>query len=258
MSPYSACRYISRGRPRVCISTSPAPARATTSPRMGSYPKPLMSFTIEAPAASASPATAALYVSMEMGAANRPLSRAMTGSTLASSSASATGSAPGLVDSPPMSMMSAPSASIRSARSAARSGLVTPPAKESGVTLRMPITSVRGPSSRLSPCASGTVKRGRGAMTAGRRSIPAPVLSHRNGACPPERGRSRSLFARDERAAATGPNVAAAAGRAAASSRRRPPSRPPAPPPEARRPGPRRWPVRPPGAPRATRPGRWP
>ena len=41
------------GRPRMCISTSPAPVPATTSPSSGSYPKPLMSFTIEAPASMA-------------------------------------------------------------------------------------------------------------------------------------------------------------------------------------------------------------
>ena len=59
----------------------------------------------------------------------------------------------GRVLSPPMSMMSAPSSASDSARrTAASTSSPTPsPENESGVTLRMPITSVRAPKSRRWP-----------------------------------------------------------------------------------------------------------
>ena len=69
-------------------------------------------------------------------------------------------SAPGRVDSPPTSMRSAPAASIAQRRvdGRARDRARWPPsAKESGVTLRMPITSVRSPSDERPP-GSGTCR----------------------------------------------------------------------------------------------------
>src|SRR5579859_4284539 len=82
-------------------------------------------------------------VSMEIGIFSRPASRSITGSTRFNSSASLTGSAPGRVDSPPMSIMSAPSPANFTARAAAASGCKNcpPSEKESGVTFTIPITS---------------------------------------------------------------------------------------------------------------------
>ena len=67
----------------------------------------------------------------------------ITGMTRRSSSFSETGSAPGRVDSPPMSKISAPWATSSSAWATAASVLrnFPPSEKESGVTLTMPITS---------------------------------------------------------------------------------------------------------------------
>ena len=64
------------------------------------------------------------------------------GITRASSSSSDTRSTPGLVDSPPISMMSTPSANISCPRfTAASKSLWRPPsAKESGVTFKIPMT----------------------------------------------------------------------------------------------------------------------
>ena len=74
----------------------------------------------------------------------------MTGITRSSSVASGTGFAPGLVDSPPTSMMSAPAFAILFPSAIASAGLrfFPPSENESGVTLRMPI--IRG----LAPTAS--------------------------------------------------------------------------------------------------------
>ena len=68
----------------------------------------------------------------------------MTGIVRVISSASLTRSAPGLVDSPPMSMMSTPSAIISKPRAtAASNSLCLPPsAKESGVTFKMPMINM--------------------------------------------------------------------------------------------------------------------
>ena len=70
-------------------------------------------------------------------------SRSITGTTRRSSSSSATGSAPGRVDSPPTSRMSAPSAASRSPCStAASASRNSPPSEnESGVTLTTPMIS---------------------------------------------------------------------------------------------------------------------
>ena len=83
-------------------------------------------------------------------------SASMTGRIRACSSAAATGVAPGRVDSPPTSMISAPSATIRRAWSSACSGSANSPPSEklSGVTLTMPIRIDLGPRSRCRPWAS--------------------------------------------------------------------------------------------------------
>ena len=69
-------------------------------------------------------------------------SRFTTGSILLHSASQERGVAPGLVDSPPMSMMSAPSSAMFTARRTASSALkyLPPSENESGVTFKMPIT----------------------------------------------------------------------------------------------------------------------
>ena len=127
----SALRRTCRATGRACASgPAPRPARATTSPRPASYPSPLMSLTIATPSSRArSRGLGAVGVDRDRNAqpAGQPLS---TGSRRRHSSAASTGSAPGRVDSAPMSMMSAPSASIASARSMARAGSRRPAVRE--------------------------------------------------------------------------------------------------------------------------------
>src|SRR5882672_101763 len=98
------------------------------------------SLIIEAPASSAAFITAGRRVSTEMGR-SRNFSR--TGRMRCSSSASDTGAAPGRVDSPPMSMRSAPSsASLRAWWTAACGSRKRPPSeKESGVMFTTPMSS---------------------------------------------------------------------------------------------------------------------
>ena len=67
-----------------------------------------MSLMIVAPRASASRATEALYVSIESGTLASRARRSTTGSTRRISSSAPTCSAPGRVDSPPMSSMIGP------------------------------------------------------------------------------------------------------------------------------------------------------
>ena len=73
------------------------------------------------------------------------------GQHVRAASPASTATAPGRVDSPPMSSMEAPSASIfRAARDASSAWLKRPPSEnESGVTLRMPMTA--GHSIRSAP-----------------------------------------------------------------------------------------------------------
>src|SRR5215212_3334139 len=83
-----------------------------------------------------------------MTASGRSASMALiTGTTLRASSSCGTGSEPGRVDSPPTSIISAPSSSMAAAREAAFSGTrKSPPSeKESGVTLRTPTSTGSGP-----------------------------------------------------------------------------------------------------------------
>src|SRR6185369_1594644 len=75
------------------------------------------------------------------------------GSTRSSSSVSAVGVAPGRVDSPPMSMIAAPSSSIWWAWPSARwrSAYRPPSKKESGVTLSTPMTRGQSSATRCRP-----------------------------------------------------------------------------------------------------------
>jgi hypothetical protein len=103
---------------------------------------------MRAPAAVAAAITAAWRVSIETGF-SAPASARMTGSTRRISSAGSTGVAPGRVDSPPISMRSAPASRSARARAVASPGSVKSPPSEklSGVTLRMPMTRGRARSS---------------------------------------------------------------------------------------------------------------
>lgn len=76
---------------------------------------------------------------------HQQITHLMTGRTLAISSSRDTVGAPGLVDWPPTSMMSAPSCTRASAFvTAAASVVASPPSlKLSGVVFRMPITQLR-------------------------------------------------------------------------------------------------------------------
>src|SRR5450759_2524487 len=127
--------------PRECITTYGTPAVATSGAIAGSTTPPLTSFTIRAPTASAASATAARVVSM-LTTAPAPASARTTGSTRRRSSVSSTRAAPGRVDSPPTSTMSAPAASIaRPWRTpGAVSWYVSPPENERGVTWSTPTT----------------------------------------------------------------------------------------------------------------------
>src|SRR3984957_6033669 len=140
-----------RGSPRMCIRISGSLQRRATSAMRGSFRKAVTSFRISAPAAAAASATSDLLVSTEIGILIFPRSFSKTGSIRCSSSFAETPFEPGLVDSPPMSRMSAPARSISSARATAASALrkIPPSEKLSGVTLRTPITSVRSPSNSV-------------------------------------------------------------------------------------------------------------
>src|SRR5579885_60903 len=98
---------------------------------------------MRAPASRAARATAGFMVSIEIGTLTWEASSSITGRTRRSSSASGTGSAPGRVDSPPTSRISAPRAASSSAwRTAAAASRNFPPSeKESGVTLTIPMTN---------------------------------------------------------------------------------------------------------------------
>ena len=105
---------------------------------------PLTSFTYVAPAAIACLATSDLVVSILTTAPSFTIS-VITGITRFNSSSSVTLAAPGRVDSPPTSMMSAPSAiNLRAwAIASFESKNFPPSAKESGVTFKIPNTKVR-------------------------------------------------------------------------------------------------------------------
>ena len=96
-----------------------------------------------APAATAARATSARIVSIET---TTPCSaKALTtGIVLSSSCSCEVRCAPGRVDSPPISIMSAPSATISRPRviAAAEESNWPPSENESGVTLRIPMTNI--------------------------------------------------------------------------------------------------------------------
>src|SRR5258706_1023057 len=127
------------GSPCLCISQTAQSLFAMASSAPGAE-SASMSLIIDAPAASASFITRGRRVSTETG---RSESDRRTGRIRRSSSSSGTGSAPGRLDSPPMSMMSAPSSA--SARACAIANLASkkrpPSEKESGVTFTTPMTS---------------------------------------------------------------------------------------------------------------------
>mmetsp|Transcript_39563 Transcript_39563/g.93136 ORF Transcript_39563/g.93136 Transcript_39563/m.93136 type:complete len:201 (+) Transcript_39563:210-812(+) len=110
---YAAIPCIDCGVPRVCISTAGTPSSAKVASIRASAAPPETSLTASAPARTAARATAAQLVSTEMGMPSPSArSASISGSTRASSSASPTAAAPGRVETPPMSSMSAPSNTI--------------------------------------------------------------------------------------------------------------------------------------------------
>ena len=121
------------------------PRSATSAAIFGSPRSAVTSLTMLAPASSAAAATAAFDVSIDS-RAPAPASPSSTGTTRRSSSASLTGSAPGRVDSPPMSRIAAPCAtSARPWAIAASGSSHSPPSEnESGVTLTTPMTTGSG------------------------------------------------------------------------------------------------------------------
>ena len=104
---------------------------------------PLTSLTYSTPNLIASLAILDLVVSIER-ATSFFTNSLITGITRFLSSSSVIRSAPGFVDSPPISIMSTPSAIISSARFKASSirKCMPPSAKESGVMFKIPITKV--------------------------------------------------------------------------------------------------------------------
>ena len=128
----------------MCISTTNALARAATAGLRGSPDSAVMSLTMRAPAASAPSMTSAWRVSIETAAPASASSRT-TFSTRRSSSCGETGLAPGRVDSPPTSMMSAPAPSSARPCWTARAGSMNAPPSEklSGVTFNIPMITGR-------------------------------------------------------------------------------------------------------------------
>src|SRR5262249_47031865 len=134
----------------MCMTMYPAPASAATGRMSGSSRPAETSFTIDAPAARVARATVALGVSTLIGTSVAAASRSITGTTRRSSSSAGTGAAPGRVDSPPTSTTSAPvsTSSMPWATAASGSRKQPPSEKESGVTLRTPMTAARAPHTR--------------------------------------------------------------------------------------------------------------
>ena len=131
-----------------CMTTQPQ-SLSTATRTMSGFVKPVTSFTIDAPSFTARRATSGWRVSTETTAPASASAR-MTGMTRLASSSGETGRKPGRVDSPPTSMMSAPSSRSFKPHSIAASGLawVPPSEKESGVTLSTPM--MRGRASEIS------------------------------------------------------------------------------------------------------------
>ena len=89
--------------------------------------------------------TSGLYVSIEIAISEIFFIASIIGTILFNSSSVLTGSDPGRVDSPPISMISTPSSIILSARfkAALESKYIPPSENESGVIFKIPITSGR-------------------------------------------------------------------------------------------------------------------
>ena len=193
MSPGAICACMLRGSvPGICISTTGAARAATRAAAAGSWRRAVTSLMMRAPASSAAAMVAAWRVSTETGACG---ARArMTGRMRRSSSAGGTGSAPGRVDSPPMSRMSAPAARIASPWSMAApwSRARPSPEKLSGVTLTMPMTSGRPGSGRPAKMGRGAVSGGRRAAHSGGRAsggrVPSAAPSAQRRSRPKRRG----------------------------------------------------------------------
>src|SRR5215470_12177002 len=160
------------GVPCMCIRTTGTRAAAQRGRRAGSCRPALTSFTRSAPASRAAAATSAFMVSTAMGTRTAARTARSTGRSRRRSSAAATGAAPGRVDSAPTSRRAAPSATIRVAVRAARSGSrCSPPSEnESGVALRIPMTATRVRGTAAERVASTGVS---GAGRAGAEAVPA-------------------------------------------------------------------------------------
>ncbi len=108
----SECRVP--GSPCMCIITAETPEDAISSVIPGAL-SPYTSFMMSAPAPIAACATSGFMVSTLIGTSAELTSSRSTGSMRPISVVADTGVKPGLVDSPPMSMMSAPSSIILNA-----------------------------------------------------------------------------------------------------------------------------------------------
>ena len=131
------------------MTRQPQSDSAATSTIFGSV-KPVTSLMMAAPRRTQIFATSAWRVSTDTTAPSATSART-TGTIRRASSSLDTGRCPGRVDSPPTSMMSAPSSSIlRAWATAASASRFSPPSeKESGVTLSTPMTRGRA---RLISC----------------------------------------------------------------------------------------------------------
>src|SRR5690606_10828405 len=154
---------------------------ATCAPILTSAWPAETSLTMRAPAAMLAAATEARMVST-LSTTSSAARASTTGITRRSSSSSGTRGAPGRVDSPPMSMIAAPSATRRRPWAIASGALscFPPSEKESGVTFRTPMTRVSSPPRRsgrpAGRCtgmvtASPSVDQGHG-LAAGTRVVP--------------------------------------------------------------------------------------
>ncbi len=143
---------MSPGSPSMCIRHTGRPL-AIAADSAPSRRRLRTSLIMPAPAWAVAVITSGVLVSTETRASNSRTSASTTGTTRSSSCWGGTGSAPGRVDSPPTSMIAAPSASIRSAWRRASSGTAwrPPSEKESGVTLRIPMTRGKERSRRCRP-----------------------------------------------------------------------------------------------------------
>ncbi|CAL1241227.1 protein of unknown function [Candidatus Methylocalor cossyra] len=142
-SPYCGSFCIVFGVPCICINTTAALRAAKTLNIFLSAKPAEISLIRSTPASKATSATLLSVVSTlnRHPAGSLLRRRRTTGITRSICTSADTGSAPGLVDSPPISIISTPSAIISSARRSALSGSkYSPPSEKlSGVTLSIPI-----------------------------------------------------------------------------------------------------------------------